>query len=230
MNSLLENSVFFGTFISLFSYWIGMLLKKKFKIALFNPLLIAVVITIVLLLIFGIDYEIYYSGAKYTSFLLTPATICLAVPLYEQFEMLRKNAKAVILGIISGVLASLFTIFIMALILRLGHEEYVTLLPKSITTAIGMGVCEELGGYVPLTVVSILITGIMGNMTAVGICKFFRITEPVAKGVAIGTASHAIGTTKAMEIGEVEGAMSSLSIVVAGVLTVFGATIFASLL
>ena len=130
-------------------------------------------------------------------------------------------------GIISGVLTSLITILVLALFFGLTHEEYVTLLPKSITTAIGMGVSEELGGYVTITVAVIIITGVIGNILAEFICKIFRIEEPIAKGIAIGSAAHAIGTAKAMEIGEVEGAMSSLSIAVAGILTVVGASVFA---
>ena len=130
-------------------------------------------------------------------------------------------------GIISGVLTSLITILVLAMFFGLTHEEYVTLLPKSITTAIGMGVSEELGGYVTITVAVIIITGVIGNILAEFICKIFRIEEPIAKGIAIGSAAHAIGTAKAMEIGEVEGAMSSLSIAVAGILTVVGASVFA---
>ena len=167
---------------------------------------------------------------KYVSYLLTPATVCLAVPLYEQFQLLKKNAKAVLLGIFSGVLTSLGSIFLLSRLFRLDHATYVTLLPKSITTAIGVGISEELGGYVSLTVAVILITGVLGNMIAEGLCKLFRITDPIARGVAIGTSSHAIGTAKAMELGEVEGAMSSLSIVVSGMLTVLGAAVFARFL
>lgn len=227
MSEFFEESVFFGVFITLFSYGLGLWLKKKFKRALFNPLLIAIIITILFLVLCRIDYSIYNEGAKYISFLLTPATICLAVPLYEQFELLKKNYKAVLVGIISGVLTSLCSIFIMAGLFKFDHASYVTLLPKSITTAIGMGVSEELGGYVPITVAVIIVTGVLGNMIAEIVCKIFRIREPVARGIAIGTASHAIGTAKAMEMGPVEGAMSSLSIVVSGILTVAGANFFA---
>ena len=130
-------------------------------------------------------------------------------------------------GIFAGVLASLCSILALSLLLRLDHASYVTLLPKSITTAIGMGVSEELGGFVPVTVAVIIVTGVIGNMFAETICRIFKIHEPIAKGIAIGTSSHAIGTAKAMEMGEVEGAMSSLSIVVSGILTVIGANIFA---
>lgn len=226
MSELFANSVFFGVFISLFSYGIGTFLKKKFKLVIFNPLLISVIITIAALLILDIDYEKYNAGAKYISYLLTPATICLAVPLYEQFELLKKNYKAVLIGIAGGVVTSLVSVLLLVLLFNLGHSSYITLLPKSITTAIGIAVSEELGGYVAITAAVIIITGILGNILAESICRLFHITDPVAKGVAIGTSSHAIGTTKAMELGEIEGAMSSLSIVVAGLLTVIGAGIF----
>lgn len=229
MKEYIQNSVYFGAMISLLAYWIGTFLKKKFKLAIFNPLLIAVILTIGVLCLTGIKYEVYASGAQYISYLLTPATVSLAIPLYEQINVLKKNLLAIFLGIGSGVLASLGTILLMAMLFRMSHEGYVTLLPKSITTAIGMGVSEELGGYVSITVAVIVITGILGNVLAELVLKVFRITEPVAKGISLGTASHAIGTSKAMELGEIEGAMSSLSIVISGILTVVGASVFAQL-
>lgn len=213
--------------VSLISYMIGVYLKKKLNVGLFNPLLISIAVTIIFLVLAHIDYNAYNEGARYLSWLLTPATVCLAIPLYEEFELLKSNVRAVMCGIISGVLTSLITILVLAMFFGLTHEEYVTLLPKSITTAIGMGVSEELGGYVTITVAVIIITGVIGNILAEFICKIFRIEEPIAKGIAIGSAAHAIGTAKAMEIGEVEGAMSSLSIAVAGILTVVGASVFA---
>ena len=226
MHSLLEQSVFFGVAVSIAAYEAGSLLKKKYHSALFNPLLLSVAATIVLLVLFRIDYDTYYEGAKYLSYLLTPAPVCLAIPMYEQLELLKKNLKAVMVGIISGVLMSLGCILVMAIVFGLNHETYVTLLPKSITTAIGMGVSEELGGYVTITVATIVITGVLGNIIGEGLCKLFHIEEPIAKGVALGTASHAIGTARAMEMGEIEGAMASLSIAVAGLLTVAGALVF----
>ena len=219
-----NNSVFFGVMLSLLAYGIGALLKQKFKLAIFNPLLIAVIIVIAVLAVSGIDYKVYNEGAKYISYLLTPATVCLAIPLYEQFELLKSNWKAIAVG---GVLASLGSILAMAVLFGFTHQEYVSFLPKSITTAIGMGVSEELGGYVSITVAIIVLTGVLGNMCAESVCKLFKIEEPIAKGIAIGTASHAIGTSKAMELGDIEGAMSSLSIVVSGLITVIGASVFA---
>lgn len=227
MSEFTETSMFAGVTVSLLAYIIGALLKKKFKLAIFNPLLISIVLTIIMLVIADIDYDVYAQGADYLSWFLTPATVCLAIPLYEQCELLKHNVKAVMLGITAGVLASLTTVLVLSLIMHLSHEEYVTLLPKSITTAIGMGVSEELGGYVTITVAVIIVTGVIGNIFGELICKIFRITEPISKGIAFGSASHAIGTAKAMELGDVEGAMSSLSIAVSGILTVVGASIFA---
>lgn len=228
MNELLLHSTFFGVFISIVSYMAGMWLKKRFRLGIFNPLLVSIVIIIIVLLVGDIDYETYNAGAKYLSYLLTPATVCLAIPLYEQFEMLKSNWKAVVVGILSGCLASLGSVLALAVLFDFSHEEYVTFLPKSITTAIGMGVSEELGGYVSITVAVIILTGVLGNIMAETVLKVFRIKEPVARGVAAGTAAHAIGTAKAMELGEVEGAMSSLSIVVSGLITVVGASVFAN--
>ena len=227
MKEFLSESIIFWAVLSLAAYEIGLLMKKKFKLAILNPLLIGTICVIGFLLIFRIDYEEYNEGAKYISYLLTPATVCLAVPLYEQLSLLKKNFMAVAVGILSGVLASLVSVLALAKLFDLNHQQYVTLLPKSITTAIGMGVSEELGGLVTITVAVIVITGILGNVIAEFICKIFKIHEPIAKGLALGTASHAIGTAKAMEMGQIEGAMSSLAIAVAGLLTVIGASVFA---
>ena len=230
MKEFLVNSVFFGAIVSLAAYEAGLLLKKHFKLAVFNPLLIATVAVMAVLTLLNIEYRHYHQSAKYISFLLTPATVCLAVPLYQQIELLKKHIKAVAGGITAGVLASLLSIFLLAKLFSLNHEQYVTLLPKSITTAIGMDLSEELGGIKTITVAVIIVTGILGNVMAEFICRIFRIREPIARGLAIGTASHAIGTAKAMEMGEIEGAMSSLAIAVAGLMTVLGASVFAALI
>lgn len=230
MKEFLTGSVFFGAFISLAAYEAGLLLKKKFKLAVLNPLLIGTICVMAVLLLLQVDYPQYNESAQYISYLLTPATVCLAVPLYQQLTLLKKHGRAVAGGITAGVLASLLSIFLLSKLFGLNHEQYVTLLPKSITTAIGMGISRELGGMETITVAVIIITGIFGNVIAEFLCRIFRIREPVAKGLALGTASHAIGTAKAMEMGEVEGAMSSLAIAVAGLLTVLGASLFAGLM
>lgn len=229
MSEFLSQSAYFGVLVSIAGYGLGALLRKKFKSPLINPLLISIILTIPVLLLLHIDYNTYYSGAQYLSWLLTPATVALAVPLYEQFELLKHNAVAVIAGIIAGVLSSLGSVMGLAVLFGFSHEEFVTFLPKSITTAIGMGVSEELGGIVPITAGVIIITGVLGNILGELVLKLFRIKEPVAKGIALGTSAHAIGTAKAMELGEAEGAMSSLSIAVSGIITVAGAAVFANL-
>ena len=230
MESFFLDSAFAGVSISLIAYMAGVFLKKKFKIGLFNPLLISIIVTMVVLIAGKVDYESYNAGAKYLSWLLTPATVCLAIPLYEQIQLLKSNFAAIILGIASGVVTSLFTVLVLSMLMGLTHEQYVTMLPKSITTAIGMGVSEELGGIVTITVAVIIITGVLGNMIAEVVYKIAKIEEPIARGLGLGTSAHAIGTAKAMELGPVEGAMSSLAIAVAGLLTVVGASVFAGMM
>ncbi len=230
MNGFIETSAFAGVTLSLSAYMLGTYLKKKFHSSIWNPLLVSIILIIAVLKTARIDYDTYNVGAKYLSWLLTPATVCLAIPLYEQLDLLKKNWKAVVAGIVTGVITSMLTILLLCILFRLGHREYVTLLPKSITTAIGMGVSEELGGYVTITVAVIIITGVMGNILAELVCHICHIEEPIAKGIAIGTSSHAIGTARAMEMGEVEGAMSSLSIAVTGLLTAIFASVFAHII
>ena len=230
MSEMIASSAYFGVFLSLGCFLIGQKIRQKTGLSAANPLLIAVLLVIAALSALDIDYAAYSQSAKLLSSLLTPATICLAVPLYEQLSLLKAHKRAILAGIVSGVMTSLVCVFVLALAFGLDHRAYVTLLPKSITSAIGMGVSEELGGYVSITVAVIIMTGILGNVTAEPVCRLFGITEPVARGVAIGTSSHAIGTAKAMEMGKIEGAMSSLSIVVAGLLTVAGASVFSMFL
>ena len=227
MNELINTSVYFGVTLSILAYGIGLFLKHTLKFSMINPLLVSILITVAFLVTTNTKYEVYNNSAQYLSYLLTPATVCLAIPLYEQLEILKKNYLAVFAGILSGVLTSLGCILAMVLLFHMDHSQYVTLLPKSITTAIGIGVSEELGGYVAITAAIIIITGVFGNVIGELVLKIFHINEPVAKGIALGTASHAIGTAKALELGEVEGALSSLSIVISGILTVAAASIFA---
>lgn len=228
--NFIEESAYFGILLSLVAYGLGCFIKSKFKNGIFNPLLISIVLTIAVLALSDIDYEVYNQSANILSFLLTPATVCLAVPLYEKIGLLKKNWKAIFTGIFVGVLTSLTCVLLMAILFGFSHEEYVTFLPKSITTAIGMGLSEEMGGYTTLTAAVIIVTGVFGNVIAPFVCKIAGITEPIAKGIAIGTSAHAMGTSRAMEMGEVEGAMSSLSIGVAGLLTVIGASVFSQFL
>ncbi len=224
-NDVFSESVFFGIVITLVAYWFGVCMQRKLKYSIVNPLLISSIIIIVVLAVSGISYKTYINGAKYISFLLTPATVCLAVPMYRQLLILKKNIVAVILGILSGSIAGAFSILILSLILNLSPDIYASLLPKSVTTAIALGISEELGGNTTITVCAVVITGVFGAVVSKVVCKIFKITEPVAVGLAMGNSSHAIGTAKAIELGEIEGAMSSLSIVVAGIITVVMANV-----
>lgn len=226
MNGILENSLFFGVALSIGTFILGTLVKRKWNFFLFNPLLVAITLTITTLLVLRIEYDSYNEGAKYLTYLLTPATVALAIPLYEQLQLLRKNLTAILIGIASGVLCSGVSIFAMALLFGLSHTQYVTLLPKSITTAIGIGLSAELDGHVAITVSAIIFTGLIGNIAGDLLCRLLHIKNPIAKGIAIGTATHVMGTSKAMEVGEIEGAMSSLSVAVAGIMTVGAAILF----
>lgn len=226
----MENTVYFGVLITLVGYFIGVKLNKITKKAFVNPILIGIVFVLIIISVLDVDYATYKEGAQYISYLLTPATISLAIPLYKQLQLLKDNIKAILIGVLCGVITSLLSVMAFAYIFALTHEEYVTFLPKSITTAIGIGVIEEFGGYVSIGVAAIIITGIIGNMIAVKVLDLLKVTHPIAKGLAIGCSSHAIGTTKAMEIGEVEGAMSSLAIVVSGLMTVVLINLFVNII
>lgn len=228
MNNFFSGSLFFGFAVSLIGYMIGLSVNRKVKFL--NPLLTAVIFVIIFLSVFRIDFENYERGASYLSYFLTPATVCLAVPLYRQLELLKRNKAAIAAGIVSGVLTAMLSIFVMCLIFGLSGEMYVTLLPKSITTAIGMELAEKLGGVPEIAVAVIVMTGILGSVIGEKVFKLFKIEEPAAKGLALGTAAHAIGTSKALELGEIEGAMSSLSITAAGLLTVIFSSFFAGLI
>ena len=223
------SSEYWAVVISTASYLLTDNVQKRTKKILFNPLLISTIVTVLFLLLTSVDYDCYYSKANYLHYLLTPATVCLAIPLYEQLSLLKKNIKAIIIGICSGVLTSLTSILLFSVLFNLSHQMYVTLLPKSVTAAMGMGISEELGGISSLTVPIIIMTGITGNIIAEIVCKLFRIRDSIAKGIAMGTASHAMGTAKALEMGETEGAMSSLSIAVSGIVTVLLAGVYSKL-
>ncbi len=223
---LLSTSIYFGSALTIAVYFLGLFIKKKTKLEICNPILIGIIVIILILHICNIDYGLYYETSKYITYFLTPTTVCLAIPLYKQIEVLKKNKIAIIAGSLAGVFASCISTLGVAYLLSLSNEEYYTLLPKSITTAIGLPLSIELGGIADITVALIILTGIFGNLSAVYILKLCRITDPVAKGVAIGTSSHAMGTVRAIEIGEVEGAMSSLAIAVSGVLTVIVVQLF----
>ena len=226
MNELLSDSVFFGVAISIAAFWIGEKIQQKWKLPVFNPLLIATVLVILVLMLCDIDYETYNQGAQYITFLLTPATICLAVPLYRQIEVLKKNVAAIIISILCGCVAHLLIIIGIAWLFGVDEVLILSFLPKSVTTPIALGISNEIGGIQAVTVVGVCTAGILCAVIGPVVFKIFKVTEPVAQGLGMGAPSHAIGTSKALEMGEIEGAMSSLAIVVTGILTVVIVPIF----
>ena len=219
MNEFLTASSYFGLFFALFIFWIGVKISKKLKSNLANPLLITVVLVIVSLLILDIDYDTFNQGASHLTYFLTPATVALAVPMYKQVALLKKNFSAILISILCGIAANALCIFGLCLVFGLSPEVYHSLLPKSVTTAIALGVSAEIGGVSSLTVASVVITGLFGSCIAKVVCRIFKITHPVAIGLGCGNSAHAIGTVAALEFGEIQGAMSGLAMVVAGVLT-----------
>ncbi len=220
MQELLVNSTFFGVFLSLSVYLFGAWLQKKLKWPIFNPLLICMAVIIPLLTVLDIPYEVYNSGAKMIGNFLTPVTVALAVPLYRRIKTLKDNLPAVLISIACGCLGHAFTIVLLSKVLGVENIIRDSLMGKSVTTAIALGVTEELGGIAGVTIVGVVVAGIMGAVVGPTVLKIAKVKNPVAFGLGMGASSHAIGTSKALEIGEVEGAMSSLSIVVTGVLTV----------
>lgn len=223
--NILTSNILFGIVLSLLSFEIGLLIYKKTKMPIFNPLLIAIAIIIAVLVIFNIDFNSYNNGGQFINMFLGPATVVLAVPLYKQFHLLKENFVPIIIGIFVGCLVGIFSVI--ALCLSFGIENVLTksLLAKSVTTPIGIEITNQLGGLVPVTVLAIILSGIIGAVAGPTLCKLFKIKNELAIGIAIGTASHAVGTTKALELGETQGAMSSLSIGIAGIMTVFLAPI-----
>lgn len=226
----ITSSTFWGAFLTLAFFLAGDWLFKKTKFFLFSPLLVSVTAVIVFLCITKIPLSEYESSSQVISWFLTPCTVCLAVPLYEQFEKLKENAFAILSGIIMGVLVNLASVYALCLLFKIGHTEYVSLLPKSITTPIGFALTAQYNGHLAITAMMVILAGNFGNLFAEGICRIFHITEPVAVGVAIGTSSHALGTSRALQIGDTEGAMSGLSVALTGFITVLLMPLFAGLI
>jgi predicted murein hydrolase (TIGR00659 family) len=219
MNGIISSPVF-GVLISIIAYQIGALVKQKLKFSIFNPLLISIIILIIFLSGFNIKYDDYNNGGQIISFFLAPATVALALPLYKKFSLFKKNALPILVGILCGDASGIISIIILAKLFNLSAELTKSLLPKSITTPIGMALSKQLGGIPSITVVAIIITGILGSIIGPLLYKTLNINDKVAMGIAMGNASHAVGTAKAMEIGENEGAMSSLTIAISGIATV----------
>ncbi len=230
MTDLLLTSSTWGAFLSAACFGLFYLIQKKTGKVWCNPLLMSSILIGAMTLTGAVPYEGYRESSSVLSWLLLPATVSLAVPLYEQWALLKKHLLAILSGIVSGVIVSLLCAVLLGKAFRLDMTVAVSFLPKSVTSAIGADVARELGGIPSLTVVMIILTGIVGNMAAPFLCRVFRLRHAVSRGIAVGTSAHAIGTVKALEMGEVEGAMSSLAIAVAGILTAFLAPLAAGMM
>ena len=210
------NTQLFGLITILVFYNISLYIQKKTQKPIFNNLLISIILIILFLKITNIPYEKFKTGADIINFMLGPVTVVLAVPLYRQFDLLKKHFKEILVGVVT----SFIIVVLVGKLTSTSNEIIYSMIPKSITTPMGISLVNQLGGVESITVVCIIITGIFGNIFAEQLLKIGRVKHPVAKGIAIGTSAHALGTSKALEIGEVEGAMSSLSIGISGVMTV----------
>lgn len=214
--------------LTLIAFLLGQKIQKKLKSPLLNPILVAVVFVLIFLFLTGMPVSDYKAGMGSLSWLLTPATICLAVPMYEQFQILKKNLAAIIAGVTAGAVSCLIMVVLFGILVGFDPLLTVSLLPKSITTAIGVALSEMLGGMTGVTTAAIVFTGIFASIMGPAFCRIFRLTDPVAQGVAFGTAGHVIGTSKANELNPLTGAVSSLSLVVAGLITAVVLPLFAS--
>ncbi len=226
MIELITDNPIFGIVLTSLIYILSLQLYKKTKLPLLNPVLLSMVIIILLLYLFHIPVDNYFAGADYISLLLPFTIIFLALPLYRQLPLLKKHKIPIIAGICSGVITSFVSIVLLSRLFGLDKSLIISIVPKSITTPLGLIVSESIGGIRGITVISIVFTGLSGIVIYGLLFKILKITEPVAKGIALGTSSHAIGTSKALELGETDGAMSSLAIIITGIITVLAAPLF----
>lgn len=222
MKGLLElcASPFFGIALSIFCYWVGWKLQKKTGWAVFNPLLVGIILTIAILLLLDIPYDYYYQGGEAINLLLAPATACLGVSIYRQFDILKAHWLPILVGCFCGALAGVGSVWGMCKLLKMDDLLTTSLLAKSVTTPIAVSITDTLGGLPPITVMAVVISGIFGGIVAPSMIKLFRIKDPMVAGVSIGTCAHGGGTSRAVQLGETQGAMSGLAIGVAGICTV----------
>lgn len=218
MTELLQISLL-PVLITLLAFRAGQLLQNKLKSPLCNPILVAVVLVLLFLSATDMELASYQAGISFLSWFMTPATICLAVSMYEQYQILKKNTPMILAGVAAGAVSCLVTVLLFSLAFGFDRELTVSLLPKSVTTAIGVPLSQMSGGLPSITTAAIILTGITASVLGPSLCKLFHLTDKVARGVAFGTAGHVIGTAKATELDPLTGAVSSLSLVVAGLLT-----------
>lgn len=226
MKEILTTSPFFGICITVAAYRIGLLLNKKTHMALFNPLLIAEIIIISILFIVGIPVEAYNEGGMLINMFLSPITAILAVSIYKEREKIKKHLASIISGTLVSSVTSILTIILLSEVLKVSEEIKYSLVPKSVTTPIAIAISGQLGGIESLTVTSLLVTGILGNVLAPFLIKLFHVKSRTASGVAIGAASHVVGTSKAFELGEDIGSISSIALSFSGIITALIALFF----
>ena len=214
------SSPYFGVALSVAAFGIGVKLQQKLKTPVCNPLIIAIVLIAGVLLIFKIPYEAYNVGGEIINMFLAPATACLAVAIYTKIKILKQYWLPILVGCTAGSAASMLSVYGMCRLFGLDESLTISLILKSVTTPIAVSIAEPAGGMVPITVVAVIGTGILGSIIAPLLIRVFKVTDPMAAGLAIGASSHAVGTSKAIELGEVEGAMSGLAIGVCGIITV----------
>ncbi|MHA5219439.1 LrgB family protein [Dysosmobacter sp.] len=229
MSALLE-SPFFGIALTVLAYWLGVQAQKRTGLVICNNMIVSVALLIAVLTLFHIPYEAYYEGGSVINMFLGPATACIAVTIYAKKDLLKRNWLPVLVGCLTGVVVSVGSILVMSRLFGLDAAMTASLLPKSVTTPIATAVSEGHGGIVSITVAAVIVTGILGNLTAPFLVKLFRVKDPVAVGLGIGACSHAMGTAKALEMGETEGAMSGLAIGMCGIITAVAALFFEALL
>lgn len=218
MSALME-SPFFGIALTVIAYWIGIKAQKKTGLVICNNMIVSVALLVAVLTVFHIPYASYYQGGSLINMFLGPATACMAVNIYAKKDLLKKNWLPVLVGCLAGVVTSVGSILVMSRLFGLDDAMTVSLLPKSVTTPIATAISGAHGGVVSVTVAAVIVTGILGNLIAPFLRKFFRVDDPLAVGLGIGACSHAVGTAKALEMGETEGAMSGLAIGVCGIIT-----------
>lgn len=219
MIDFLSVSPYFGVALTLAMFMLAVIINRRWPNPFTTPLFLATMFVIIVLVILGVPYSAYNNGAQYITYFLVPVTVCFAVPMYKQLPLLKRHSVAILLAIFIGVVCSVFSVALICILFGLGDIVARSLVSISVTTAIAIGITEKLGGVVALTVSSVIVTGILGASVSDVVCRWLRIRSPIARGLAIGNASHAAGTTKAMQMGAVEGAMSSLAIVLSGLIT-----------
>lgn len=219
MIDFISSSVYFGAAITIAAFVLASVINRRWQNPLTTPLFLATILVVLILLGLDIPYQVYNSGAKYLTYFLVPVTVCFAVPMYRQLPLLKQHIWAILFSIFVGVVASVVSVCIIVILVGLSDVIARSLVSISVTTALAIGITRQLGGMISLTVSAVIITGILGASVSDKLCKWMKLKNPISRGLAIGNASHAAGTVKAMEMGQTEGAFSSLAIVLSGLMT-----------